>query len=360
MKKILIFITLLFIALSVYSQSGTTMSIKRIDSTAYIPSSAVKSILVINENGASRQLDRFTAKNYFSAPVYSYPFAVPSTGACDWKNAFVKEGGSIITAYVDSSCVRHAVSQDLSDYILASKLRSDSTTLANNINYVRGISDTRDDSLKSALSRKADTSSMNGKIPITADEHTFKGTSAWTSLSLTNTSNNTTYIGANNSKLQFELPLSGMWYSFIVGSAAVAFIDDRGLILNPNGTKRRVMGLYPYPPAADDAVPRSYVDSISTRIGTVQGYVLKSVSATLTIEEAGTIETINSITLTLPSASSAFRKMYTIIKDSGTSNTVTVSAASGETINNSSNINLTAAYETITIQSNGSKWLRLK
>lgn len=62
-------------------------------------------------------------------------------------------------------------------------------------------------------------------------------------------------------------------------------------------------------------------------------------------------------TVNLPTAASIDGQFYTIIKSDSGANTVTIDAASSETINGSLTYVLTAQYQTVTLRSDGTNWL---
>jgi hypothetical protein len=66
--------------------------------------------------------------------------------------------------------------------------------------------------------------------------------------------------------------------------------------------------------------------------------------------------TSGAITITLPDADSSYRKIYHIKKVDGTGNTVTIDADGAEMIDDAATVVITAQYESVTIQCDGTEW----
>lgn len=95
--------------------------------------------------------------------------------------------------------------------------------------------------------------------------------------------------------------------------------------------------------------------SVHFPIGTVSGNTtLNSTHFTVLVDGA-----LGSYTITLPSAASAANRIYVIKKIDATANTVTIDGDGAETIDGASNTVLTAQWESVTIQSNGTSWFKI-
>ena len=66
--------------------------------------------------------------------------------------------------------------------------------------------------------------------------------------------------------------------------------------------------------------------------------------------------TTSNVTVTLPAASGAMHKIYTVKRLDGSGNTVSVTTPGTETIDGGRPYNLTAQYQFITIACDGSNW----
>jgi len=83
-------------------------------------------------------------------------------------------------------------------------------------------------------------------------------------------------------------------------------------------------------------------------------YTVTSSDDVVFVDDSG-----GSVTITLPSAVGLDGKTFTIKKVSSSLNTVTISAASGQTIDGASSVTLNSAQEKTTIQSNNHYWFTL-
>lgn len=90
--------------------------------------------------------------------------------------------------------------------------------------------------------------------------------------------------------------------------------------------------------------------SFSTALAT------KSSAYTLT-ETDSTILATGTTTITLPSASSITGRMYTVKKTDSAGTSITVATTSSQTIDGSTTYTLSAQYQSITVQSDGTNWI---
>lgn len=93
--------------------------------------------------------------------------------------------------------------------------------------------------------------------------------------------------------------------------------------------------------------------SLGTSVSnTTVGGALVSTSAATRLINA----TAGAVIVTLPTASSALGRMYTVKKIDASANTVTIQGNAAETIDGSNTRVLTAQYQSVTVQSDGSAW----